>query len=184
MDLRADEFPEVPHQKERCQQKFGIQNKYHQTAGDSTTGGDSTECSVRGSQTTLPLQSSTPVSTDTRILEHFEQMQILISGFLQQRSTSDRQPFYDYVASEADKMSPEEYENFKVQVFNAIQYVKSSSRRQFCQDGQLLLQQSHGGSGYYYQQHRHLPAARQVQPVEPATVSTTHQILLVSATLH
>ena len=96
--------------------------QYEQSRG-SVTDGESLECSVRGSQTTLPLQSSTPVSTDSMILEHFEQMQTLISGFLQQKLTSERQPFYDYVASEADKMSPEEYENFKVLVFNAIQNV-------------------------------------------------------------
>ena len=56
-------------------------------------------------------------------------MRTLISDFLQQKSTSDRQPFYDYVASEANKMSTEEYEDFKVQVFNVIQNVKSKSRR-------------------------------------------------------
>ena len=78
------------------------------------------------SQTTLPLQAS----TDSRIIEHFEQMRTLISSFLQQKSTSNRQPFYDYIASEVDKMSPEEYENFKVLVFNAIQNDKSTPRRQ------------------------------------------------------
>ena len=42
--------------------------------------------------------TSTPVSTtDSKILEHFEQMRTLISGFLHQKS--DRQPFFDYVAS-------------------------------------------------------------------------------------
>ena len=87
-------------------------------------------CSVRGSQTTLPFQSSIPVSTDSRIIEHFQQMRTLISGFLQQKSTSERQPFYDYVASKTDKMSPEEYESFKIQVFCAIQNVKSTSSRQ------------------------------------------------------
>ena len=47
--------------------------------------------------------TSTPVSTtDSKILEHFEHMRTLISGFLQQKS--DRQPFFDYVASEAEKM--------------------------------------------------------------------------------
>ena len=96
----------------------------------STTEVESTECSGRGSQTTLPLHLSTPVSTDTRILKLFEQMQTLISDLLQKKPTSDKQPFYDYVASEADTMSPEEYEDFKVQVFNVIQNVKSKSRRQ------------------------------------------------------
>ena len=49
---------------------------------------------------------------------------------LQQKSTSERQPFYDYASSEADKMSPEEYKIFKIQVFNAIHNVQSTSRRQ------------------------------------------------------
>ena len=88
--------------------------KQNDNSRGSNTDMESVESRVHVSQTTLPLQSSTPVSTETRILEHFEQMQTLMSSFLQQKSTSDRQPFYDYVASEADKMSPEEYENFKV----------------------------------------------------------------------
>ena len=53
--------------------------------------------------------TSTPVSTDSKILEHFDQMRTLISGFLQQKS--DRQPFFDYVASEAEKMIQEEFED-------------------------------------------------------------------------
>ena len=104
--------------------------KQHDESRRSTTNGVSLECSVRGSQITLPLQSSTPVSTVSRIYEHFVQMQTLISAFLQQKSTNERQQFYDYVTSEADRMSPEEYEKFKVLVFNAIQNVKSTSRRQ------------------------------------------------------
>ena len=104
--------------------------RQHDDSRGSTTDGDSLESSVCTRQSTLPLQAATSVSTDTRILEHFEEMQALLTGFIQQKPTSDRQPFYDYVASEADKMSPEEYEKFKVQVFNAIQNVKSTSRRQ------------------------------------------------------
>ena len=52
------------------------------------------------------ILTSTPVSTDSKILEHFDQMRTLTSGFLQQKS--DRQPFFDYVASEAEKMTEEE----------------------------------------------------------------------------
>ena len=60
--------------------------------------------------------TSTPVSTtDSKILEHFEQMRTLISGFLQQKS--DRQPFFDYVASEAEKMTQEEFEELKGKIF-------------------------------------------------------------------
>ena len=59
-----------------------------------------------------PMFTSTPVSTDSKILEHFDQMRTLISGFLQQKS--DRQPYY--VASEAKKMSQEEFEDLKGRV--------------------------------------------------------------------
>ena len=38
--------------------------RQHDESRGSTTDGESQECSVRGSQTTLPLQSSTPVSAD------------------------------------------------------------------------------------------------------------------------
>ena len=72
--------------------------------------------------------TSTPVSTDSKILEHFDQMRTLISGFLQQKS--DRQPFFDYVASEAEKMIPEEFEDLKGRIFRDIVSIKSNRRRQ------------------------------------------------------
>ena len=102
--------------------------RQHDESRGSTTDRDSLEYSVCGSQTTLPLQSSTPVSADSRIIEHFEQIRTLISGFLQQKSTSGRQPFQEYVASEADKMSSAEYENFKIQ--SSMLSIMSTSRRQ------------------------------------------------------
>ena len=73
--------------------------------------------------------TSTPVSTtDSKILEHFEQMRTLISGFLHQKS--DRQPFFDYVASEAEKMTQEEFEELKGKIFRNIETIKSNRRRQ------------------------------------------------------
>ena len=73
--------------------------------------------------------SSMPVSTtDSKILEHFEQMRTLISGFLQQKS--DRQPFFDYVASEAEKMIQEEFEELKGKIFRDIESIKTNRRRQ------------------------------------------------------
>ena len=63
--------------------------------------------------------TSTPVSTDSKILEHFDQMRTLISGFLQKKS--DRQPFFDYVASEAEKMTQEEFEDLKGRIFRDIE---------------------------------------------------------------
>ena len=72
--------------------------------------------------------TSTPVSTtDSKILEHFEQMRTLISGFLHQKS--DRQPFFDYVASEAEKMTQEEFEELKGKIFRDIETIKSNRRR-------------------------------------------------------
>ena len=72
--------------------------------------------------------TSTPVSTDSNILKHFDQMRTLISGFLQQKS--DRQPFFDYVASEAEKMTQEEFEDLNGRIFRDIESIKSHRRRQ------------------------------------------------------
>ena len=78
----------------------------------STTDTEYLESSVlRESRSRQPIFTSTPVSTDSKILEYFDQMRTLISGFLQQKS--DRQPFFDYVASEADKMTQEEFKDLK-----------------------------------------------------------------------
>ena len=68
------------------------------------------------------------MSTDSKILEHFEQMRTLISGFLQQKS--DRQPFFDYVASEAEKMTQEKFEDLKGRIFRDIETIKSNCRHQ------------------------------------------------------
>ena len=55
-------------------------------------------------------------------------MRTLISGFLQQKS--DRQPFFDYVASEAEKMTQEEFEDLKGRIFRDIEEVKNTHRCQ------------------------------------------------------
>ena len=55
-------------------------------------------------------------------------MRTLISGFLHQKS--DRQPFFDYVASEAEKMTQEEFEELKGKIFRDIETIKSNRRRQ------------------------------------------------------
>ena len=70
--------------------------------------------------------TSTPVSTDSKILQHFDQMRTFISAFLQQKS--DRQPFFDYVASEAEKMTQEEFEDLKGRIFRDIETIKSNHR--------------------------------------------------------
>ena len=53
-------------------------------------------------------------------------MRTLISGFLHQKS--DRQPFFDYVASEAEKMSQEEFKDLKGRIFRDIESIKSNHR--------------------------------------------------------
>ena len=55
-------------------------------------------------------------------------MRTLISGFVQQKS--DRQPFFDYVASEAVKMTQEKLEYLKGRIFRDIEEVKNTQRRQ------------------------------------------------------
>ena len=93
----------------------------------STTDTEHLESSVLRESRSQPMFTSTPVSTDSKILEHFDQMRTLISGFLQQKS--DRQPFFDYVASEAEKMTQEEFEDLKGRIFRDIESIKSNRRR-------------------------------------------------------
>ena len=93
----------------------------------STTDTEHLESSVLRERSQSIL-TSTPVSTDSKILEHFDQMRTLISGFLQQKS--DRQPFFDYMTSEAEKMTQEEFEHLKGRIFRDIESIKSNRRRQ------------------------------------------------------
>ena len=89
----------------------------------STTDTEHLESSVLRESRSQPMFTSTPVSTDSKILEHFDQVRIVISGFLQQKS--DRQPFFDYVASEAEKMTQEEFEDLKGRIFRNIESTPS-----------------------------------------------------------
>ena len=100
-------------------------NKHDESRG-STTDTEHLETSVLRESRSQPILTSTPVSTDSKILEHFDQMRTLISGFLQQ--TSDRQPFFDYVASEAEKITQEEFEDLKGRMFRDIEAVKNTPR--------------------------------------------------------
>ena len=63
----------------------------HEESRGFTTDTEHLESSVLRESRSQPILTSTPVSTDSKILEHFDQMRTLISGFLQQKS--DRQPF-------------------------------------------------------------------------------------------
>ena len=95
---------------------------------ESTTDTEHLESSVLRERS-QSIITSTPISTtDSKILKHFEQMRTLISGFLHQKS--DRQPFFDYVASEAEKMTQEEFEELKGKIFRDIETIKSNRRRQ------------------------------------------------------
>ena len=91
----------------------------------STTDTEHLESSVLRESRSQPMFTSTP---DSKILQHFDQMRTLISGFLQQKS--DRQPFFDYVASEAEKMTQDEFEDLKGRIFRDIESIKSNRRRQ------------------------------------------------------
>ena len=93
----------------------------------STTDTEHLESSVLRERSQSIL-TSTRVSTDSKILEHFDQLRTLISGFLQQKS--DGQPFFDYVASEAEKMTQDEFEDLKGRIFRDIESIKSNRRRQ------------------------------------------------------
>ena len=94
----------------------------------STTDTERLQSSVLRESRSQPIFTSTPVSTDSKILEHFDQMRTLISGFLQQKS--DRQPFFDYVASEAEKMTQEEFEDLNGRIFRDFETIKSNRRCQ------------------------------------------------------
>ena len=146
----------------------------------STTDTEHLESSVLRERSQSVI-TSTPVSTtDSKILEHFEQMRTLISGFLQQKS--DRQPFFDYVASEAEKMTQEEFEELKGKIFRDIESIKSNRRHQQFPEDQPLLPRSRRGSG-----HCHQPLNRRLVPLKQqlaAVLSTIYQAPLVSAILH
>ena len=77
----------------------------------STTDTEHLESSVLRESMSQPMFTSTPLSTDSKILEHIDQMRTLISGFLQQKS--DRQPFFDYMASQTETITQEEFEDLK-----------------------------------------------------------------------
>ena len=147
----------------------------------STTDTEHLESSVLRERS-QSIISSTPVSTttDSKILEHFEQMRTLISGFLQQKS--DRQPFFDYVASEAEKMTQEEFEELKGKIFRDIEVSRVTEDVSNCPEDQPLLAQSRRGSAYCQQ-----PLHRCLVPLKQqlaAVLSTIHQAPLASATRH
>ena len=142
----------------------------------STTDTEHLESSVLRERS-QSIITSTPVSTtDSKILEHFEQMRTLISGFLHQKS--DRQPFFDYVASEAEKMTQEEFEEY----LETSKLLRVTADVSHCPEDQPLLPRSPRGSAYCQQ-----PLHRRLVPLKQqlaAVLCTIHQAPLASATLH
>ena len=121
----------------------------HGESRGSTTDTEHLESSVLREIRSQPIVTPTPVSTDSKILKHFDQMRTRISGFLQQKS--DRQPCFDYVASEAKKMTQEKFEDLKGRIFRDIEAVRNTHRRKVLPRDQPLLPESHRGLGYCQQ---------------------------------
>ena len=146
----------------------------------STTDTEHLESSVLRERS-QSIITSTPVSTtDSKILEHFEQMRTLISGFLHQKS--DRQPFFDYVASEAEMMTQEEFEELKGKIFRDIETIKSNRRRQPLPRRSATVTTESQRSAYCQQ-----PLHRRLVPLKQqlaAVLCTIHQAPLASATRH
>ena len=84
----------------------------HEEWRGSTTDTEHLESSVLRESASQPIITSTPVST----------------GFLQKKS--DRQYFFDYVASEAEKMTQEEFQDLNGRIFRDIEEVANTHRRQ------------------------------------------------------
>ena len=143
----------------------------------STTDTEHLESSVLRERSQSVI-TSTPVSTtDSKILKHFEQMRTLISGFLQQKS--DRQPF-DYVASEAEKMTQEEFEELKSKIFRDIESIKSNRRRQQLPRRSVTITTESQRVGILP------PTTQRLVPLKQqlaAVLCTIHQAPLASATL-
>ena len=102
-------------------------SKQDKSRGSTTDTKHLDSCVLKESRS-QPIFTSTPVSTDSKILQHFDQMRTLISGLLQQKS--DRQPFFDYMASEAEKITQEEFEDLKGRIFRDTESIKSNRRCQ------------------------------------------------------
>ena len=141
----------------------------------STTDTEHLESSVLRERSQSIITSTPVPTTDSKILKHFEQMRTLISGFLHQKS--DRQPFFDYVASEAEKMTQEEFEELKEKIV-----LRVTADVSHCPEDQPLLPRSPRGSAYCQQ-----PLHRRLVPLKQqlaAVLCTIHQAPLASATLH
>ena len=67
-----------------------------------------------------------PLSTDHKLLEHFDTMKTMVSKFVE-KPVDERTLFFYFVASEASKLSEEQYHTLKGQVFNVLQNITASN---------------------------------------------------------
>ena len=138
-------------------------SRYEEYRG-STTDTEHLESSVLRESRSQPILTSTPVSTDSKILEHFDQ------------------PFFDYVASEAEKMTQEEFEDLKGRIFRDIEAVKNTHRCQVLPKRSATITKESQRVGI-------LPTTTQqasssTQAAVPAVTSTSHPAPLALESLH
>ena len=96
---------------------------------DSTRSSTDVESLHTSGRQGLPMTStllSTGLATDPKLLEHFEAMRTMVSKFVE-KPVDERTLFFDFVASEASKLSQEQYHTLKGQVFNELQNVTTSN---------------------------------------------------------
>ena len=156
-------------------------NSRHEESCGSTTDTEHLKSSVLRESASQPIITSTRVSTDSKILEHFNQMRTLISGFLLQKS--DTQPIFDYVASEAEKMTQEEFEDLKGRIFRDIEEVKNTHRCQVLPKRSATITRESQRVGTQRLNRRLVPPRLQRAAV-PAVMSTIHSAPLALETLH
>ena len=101
-------------------------SKVHNDSTRSSTDVESLDTSGRQGlpMTSMPL--STGLATEPKLLEHFEAMRTMVSKFVE-KPVDKRTLFFDFVASEASKLSQEQYHTLKGKVFNALQNVTASN---------------------------------------------------------
>ena len=104
-------------------------------------------------------------------------MRTLISGFLQQKS--DRQPFFDYVASETEMMTQEKFEDLKGRIFRDIKAVMNTPRREVLPGRSATITKESQRVGI-------LPTTTQQasSSTQAAVMSITHSGPLALETLH
>ena len=92
--------------------------------------------------TSTPAPASTP-ATESRQLDLYQQTYSLITGFIQsqkdEKKTSERQPFYDFLSAEADKLPDADYISFQRDLFTMLQNYRRGQSTQPTQHQRLTL---------------------------------------------